>query len=474
MRRRTKTKRSSAPAKGDRRGASPEAVARRLVEADKAYVWHPFTPMKQHLAAEPLVIESGEGFELIDTRGNRYIDGFSSLWCNLHGHRVPQIDAAVRDQLGRIGHSTLLGLACPPSIELAERLVRIAPKGLAKVFYSDSGATAVEVALKMAFQYWRNRGFPKRRRFIALREGYHGDTIGSVSVGGIEAFHRTFRPLLFRTTFVDSPNAFHHPDGESAGRAVLRQIDQALSLAAGEYCAVIVEPLIQGAAGMLTHTGGFLPGLRDLTRRRDVLLIADEVATGFCRTGTLFACRQEGVCPDLMCLGKGLTGGYLPVAATLTTQEVFDAFLGEPHEGKTFYHGHTYTGNALGCAAAVASVDLIFSSGLLATLPRKARRIRHRLAELRGHPHVADIRQCGMMVGIDLMRDPSARLAFDPELRVGAAVCFHARGHGIIIRPLGDVVVLMPAPAMDLDTLDRLLTGVVASVHEYFSQTKPV
>jgi len=467
--------------------APPEGP--RWAQRDSRCVWHPFTPMKQWLteADEPgRVIQAGEGFELIDSRGRRYIDGFGSLWCNLHGHRVARIDRAVADQLERIAHSTLLGHASIPSIELAERLVSISPEPLAKVFYSDSGAAAVEVALKMAFQYYRNCGQPERRRFLALRGSYHGDTIGAVSLGGIDRFHEVFRPLLFETTFVDSPNPYHHPAGDQAAHAVLRRIAGELEADAGQYCAVIVEPLIQAAGGMLTHAPGFLRGLRELTRRYDVLLIADEVATGFCRTGRMFACEHEGVCPDLMCLGKGLTGGYLPVAATLATQEIFDAFCGEIAEGRTFYHGHTYTGNALGCAAAAASIDLIFESRLLEQLPEKIGLIRERLAELADHPHVGDVRQCGMMVGIELVRQRKRGQApfrpqgprgashervpvpFSPALQVGAAVCRHARNHGVIIRPLGDVVVLMPAPAMDMTTLNRLLDAVGTTIHEYF------
>jgi adenosylmethionine-8-amino-7-oxononanoate aminotransferase len=337
----------------------------------------------------------------------------------------------------------------------------------------------------MAFQYWRLRG-QSRRKFIALREGYHGDTIGAVSVGGIDLFHEAFRPLLFETTFVDSPNPFHyslsHPEfapgrarddlDEAVSQEVLDRIDEVLSTGPRQYCAVIVEPLVQAAAGMLTHPRGFLKGLRELTRRRGVLLIADEVATGFARTGTMFACQQEEVCPDLMCLGKGLSGGYLPVSATLTSQEIFEAFCGDGpcggYGGQTFLHGHTFAGNALGCAAACASIDLIHSSGLLAALPSRIALIRRRLAPLADHPHAGDIRQCGMMAGIDLVADRASGTFFDPGLRVGAGVCRAAIRRGIMIRPLGDVVVLMPAPAMDLPTLDRLVSGVVESIHEHF------
>ena len=451
-------------------------------EADKKYVWHPFTPMKQWLAGDPIVIERAEGFEVIDTAGRRYVDGTSSLWCNLHGHRVPQIDAAIRDQLDKVAHSTLLGLASVPSIELAKRLVELAAplnepgtgvtRCLSRVFLSDSGAAAVEIALKMAFHYWQIVGQTGRHRFLALRESYHGDTIGAVSVGGIDLFLRAFRPLLFPTTFVESPCPFYHPDGKAAGESVLREIDAALAAKPGEYAAVVVEPLVQAAAGMLTQPGGFLKGLRELTRRHDVLLIADEVATGFCRTGTMFACQREGVCPDLLCLGKGLTGGYLPVAATLATQRIFDAFCGDGvnggYGGTVFFHGHTFTGNALGCAAACASIDLIACSGLLAALPARIDLVRQKLAPLRDHPHVGDIRQCGLMVGIDLVADRKTKTFFDPGLRVGSAVCRRALDKGLMIRPLGDVVVLMPAPAMNIPTLTRLLDGTVEAICEQF------
>jgi adenosylmethionine-8-amino-7-oxononanoate aminotransferase len=458
--------------------------AQRLADADKTFLWHPFTPMQQWIDntdVPELIIEAGQGFHLITATGKRFIDGFSSLWCNLHGHRVARIDEAVRGQLAKIAHSTLLGFASPPSIELAARLVELAPPGLTKVFLSDSGATAVEIAIKMAFQYFQNIGQPPRRRFMAFREGYHGDTIGSVSVGGIDLFHSMFKPLLFETTFVDSPNPYHHQSGGCRGRDVhtdirsasicdhvLGQIDRELSLRPQEYAAVIIEPLIQAAGGMLTHPAGFLRELRELTRRRGVLLIADEVATGFCRTGKMFACEHEGVSPDLICLGKGLSGGYLPVAATLASQEIFDSFCGQGdpqsgYGGRTFYHGHTFTGNALGCAAAVASIDLIKSSGLVESLPAKIDLIRDALAPLAAHPHVGDIRQCGMMVGIELVqRRP--REFYDPALQMGVKVCQEAMKHGIIIRPLGDVVVLMPAPAMDMTTLKTLLDATVASI----------
>ena len=439
-----------------------------LAAADKQYVWHPFTPMRQYAESDPAIIAAAEGFELIDTRGRRFIDGFGSLWCSLHGHRVEAIDEAIRRQLGLVAHTTLLGHGSPPSIELARRLVEHSPSTLRKVFYTDSGATAIEVAQKIAFQYYHNLGQSRRTKFVAFRSGYHGDTIGAVSVGGIDAFHRIFGPLLFETHFVDSPNPYRHPAGAESGAVVLRQLDDLLERHGGEICAVLVEPLIQCAGGMLTHPEGFLRSLRDLTRRHAVLLIADEVAVGFCRTGTLFACEAEAVAPDILCLGKCLTGGYLPVAATLTTQELYDGFLGEIAEGRTLYHGHTFTGNALGCAAAVASFDLIFANGVLEAVPQKAALIAQRLERLREHPHVGDIRQRGMIVGIELVADRATKQPLDPARRTGAAVCLAARDRGIITRPLGDVVTLMPAPAMDIETLTRLVDGIVATIEEYF------
>ena len=442
--------------------------AGRLARADRACLWHPFTPMQLWMDAEPVIIERGEGFRLVDTDGRHYIDGVSSLWCNVHGHCVKELDDAVRAQLDKIAHSTLLGLASPPSIELAEALLAAVSPGrrLTRVFYSDSGSEAVEIAAKIAYQYWQNGGHSKRRRFVAFRRGYHGDTIGAVSLGGIDLFHEVYRPLLFDTILVDSPCPQFHPAGADAGDVVLGQIAAALEAHPGQICAVMIEPLVQGAGGMLTHPPAFLRGLRRLTRCHDVLLIADEVATGFGRTGRMFACQHEDVHPDLMCLGKGITGGYLPLAATLASEEIFDAFLGPPSAGKTFYHGHTYTGNALACAVALASLERFKTERIIETMPAKVDRIAHWLTEMCQLPCVARTRQRGFMVGIDLAGAKGEPL--DPAARTGAAVCRAARDRGIIIRPLDDTVVLMPAPAMDVDTLEALLSGVAETIEAYF------
>jgi adenosylmethionine---8-amino-7-oxononanoate aminotransferase len=406
-----------------------------LAAADRAHLWHPFTQQRGWAGEEPLIVESAEGTDLIDIHGRRYIDGVSSLWCNVHGHRHPRIDAAVREQLDSVAHSTMLGLSHRPGIELAARLVELAPPGLTRVFYSDSGSTAAEIALKMAFQYWRQRG-EERPRFVALRMAYHGDTIGSVSVGGIDLFHSLYRPLLFDTL--------------KASPGDLAEMDRLLAAHAGEVAAVIMEPLVQGAAGMLMHPEGYLRGVRELCDRHGVLLILDEVATGFGRTGRMFACEHEGVAPDLMCLAKGITGGYLPLAATLATERIYEGFLGEFEEFRTFFHGHTYTGNPLACAAALATLDVFEEERTLEGLAPKIDLLRDLLLPLLDHPAVAEVRQCGLMVGIELSDFPLSA-------RMGHRVTLEARARGAIVRPLGDVVVLMPPLAISAGELRRLV-----------------
>lgn len=432
---------------------------------DKQYVWHPFTAMGLWLAEEPLVIARGEGVYLIDTEGRRYIDGVSSLWCNVHGHNHPHINAAIQEQLGKIAHSTLLGLTCEPAVELAKRLVEVSPKGLSRVFYSDSGATAVEIALKMAFQYWRNLGQGGRTSFIALKQSYHGDTMGSVSVGGIEIFHRIFGPLTFKAHFTESPHPYRF-DGTAAECRdhCLVEMEKVLRQQAGKIAAIVVEPLVQGAAGILVHPAGFLAGAARLAREYDTLLIADEVATGFGRTGTMFACEQEAVEPDLMCVAKGLTGGYLPLAATLASEKVFEAFLREPWIDTTFYHGHTYTGNALGCAAAIASLEVFGQEDTLGQLPGKIELIRRYLGEMAALDYVGDVRQRGIMAGIELVADKGSKRAFEPERRVGARLCQVMRRKGVILRPLGNVLVIMPPLGIELETLEKLLAIITESV----------
>ncbi|MBN1787453.1 MAG: adenosylmethionine--8-amino-7-oxononanoate transaminase [Sedimentisphaerales bacterium] len=428
-----------------------------LINLDRQYLWHPFTQMKTWLACDPVVIESGDGFYLIDTEGNRYIDAISSLWCNVHGHRVKKIDDAIKDQLDKIAHSTLLGLAQTKSIELAEKLVAITPKNLQKVFYSDSGATSVEIALKIAYQYYQNQG-QKRNKFIALGQSYHGDTIGSVSVGGIELFHSIFKPMLFDTYFVPAPFPYRF-DGtaEECKKFTLDKIEETLKKHSDSIAALIVEPLVQGAAGIIVHPKGFLKETRALTKKYDTILITDEVATGFGKTGKMFACEIEQIEPDIMCLAKGITAGYLPLAATLTTQKIFDAFLGNPDDFKTFYHGHTYTGNALGCAAALASLELFEENKILESLSAKIDLIADYLKKISSLNFVGNTRQRGMMTGIEIVKDKQTKKSFDYEKFIGAKLCAAMRSKGVMLRPLSDVIVLMPPIAINLDTLKKLL-----------------
>jgi adenosylmethionine---8-amino-7-oxononanoate aminotransferase len=407
-------------------------------QLDRDHLWHPFTQQQGWVEEEPLMIERAEGAQLIDSEGRRYIDGVSSLWCNVHGHRHPGIDAAVRQQLDRVAHSTMLGLSHPAATELAAKLVELAPAGLSRVFYSESGSTATEIALKMAFQFQQQRGGQHRRRtsFVHLRDAYHGDTIGSVSVGGIDLFHATYRPLLFQTHAAEP--------GDAA------DLERVLSRNEEEVAAVILEPLVQGAAGMLVHPPGYLRAVRELCDRFGVLLICDEVATGFGRTGTMFACEQEGVAPDLLCLAKGLTGGYLPLAATLASERIYEEFLGAPEEQRTFFHGHTYTGNPLACAAAIASLQAFERERTLERLQPKIELLGELLDRVAAMPEVAEVRRRGTMVGIDLGEH-------DPALRLGHQVTLEARERGAIARPLGDVVVLMPPLSISEAELRRLI-----------------
>ena len=442
-----------------------------LRAVDLAHVWHPFTPMQAWREEGAPIIERGDGFFLIDTDGRRYLDGISSLWCNVHGHRVPEIDAAIREQLDRVAHTTLLGLASVPSIQLAQRLVELVPPGLTKVFYSDDGATAVEAALKIAYQYHRQKpgGPDERDLFASVGGAYHGDTIGSVSVGSIPLFHTVYGRLLFHTVNVPSPVTYRIPEGhtpDSYRQFCFEELDRVFVQNKKRLTAFILEPLVQGAAGILIHPPGYLKRVRELTAAHGIPLIADEVAVGFGRTGTLFACEQEGVSPDILCLAKGITGGYLPLAATLTTDEIFSAFLGEPHEGRTFFHGHTYTGNPLASAAALASLDLFARNDVLATVAANERRITERLRPLAEHPHVGEVRQKGVMVGIELVQDRETKTPFPAARRTGHRVTLAARKRGVIIRPLGDVVVLMPAPAMPTDLIDTLCDVASEAIDE--------
>jgi adenosylmethionine-8-amino-7-oxononanoate aminotransferase len=416
-------------------------------QLDRQVMWHPFTQMAEW---DPLVIVSGDGNYLVDSEGRRYLDGVSSLWCNIHGHRHPRLDRALREQLDRVAHSTFLGLTHEPGIRLGAALLEVTPPGLTRVFYSDSGSTAVEVALKQSFQYWQLRGQPSKQRFLRLDEAYHGDTLGAVSVGGIELFHRIFGPLLVRSIAVPTPAG-------TDGTASLAQLEQQLGAQGEEIAALVLEPLVQGAAGMLVHPRGFLAQAAELCQRHKVHLIVDEVATGFGRTGTLFACEQERVSPDFLCLAKGISGGYLPLAATLTTEDVYAAFLGRRDELKQFFHGHTYTANPLACAVGLESLALLRES-TLANARTQIPNIASALDRIRQVGGVQGARQCGLMAGIEL--EPRAGRA------LGADVCARARAHGVLLRPLGNVVVWMPPLTLQSHDLELLERATAAAICE--------
>ena len=426
-----------------------------LAADDRRHIWHPFTQQRGWEHEDAPVIERGDGVYLTDTDGKRYIDGVSSLWCTVHGHRHPVLDIAVKDQLDRVAHSTMLGLSHPSAIELAKRLVEIAPDGLSRVFYSDSGSTATEIALKMAFQFWQQQGGEgaRRTRFVCLRMSYHGDTIGSVSVGGIDLFHSMYRPLLF--------DALRAEPGDAA------DMERVLAEHGGEVAAVIVEPLVQGAAGMLVHPEGYLRNVRELCDRHGTLLICDEVATGFGRTGKMFACEHEGVSPDLLCLAKGLTGGYMPLAATLASERIYEGFLGEFEEFRTFFHGHTYTGNPLACAAALANLRLFEQERTLEMLAPKIDLLGRLLEPVAALPGVAEVRRRGFMVGIELA-------GFPLEARMGHKVTLEARRRGAIIRPLGDVVILMPPLSIRPAELRELVEITAASIEAATAAQAPL
>lgn len=435
-----------------------------LKQLDHTYLWHPFTQMQEWMAEEPCIISHGDGHYLVDVNGGNYLDAVSSLWCNVHGHRKKEIDEAIKAQLERIAHSTFLGLSHVPGIELAEKLIGIAPKGLKRVFYSDSGATAVEIALKMAVQYWQLKGASRRTQIATLAESYHGDTVGSMSMGYSETFHRFHKSLLFPVVRITPPHVFRYYDQMSesdALEAAVKEAEKKIVQHHSSLAAVVIEPLMQGAAGMWSQPTAYVKALAELCRSHEILFILDEVATGFGRTGKMFAAEHAGVTPDILCLAKSISGGYLPLAATLTTEEIFAAFLGEYSEFKTFFHGHTYTGNPLGCAAALASLELFSRDQIIENMQPKIASLQKRLqADFLPLAHVSDVRQWGYMIGIELLEDKPNRMNYSPERRIGHRVILEARKRGVMIRPLGDVVVLMPPLSITDEELNLLMDVV--------------
>ena len=429
---------------------------------DKEHVWHAFTQMAEY---EPFVIERADGIWLYDIDGNRYLDGVSSLWCNVHGHNHPTINAAIKNQLDQVAHVTSLGSSNTTTIQLAKQLTEIAPGDLNHVFFSSDGASAVEVGLKMAFQYWRQIDHPQpnRTKYIALGNAYHGDTLGSVSVGGVARFHAMFEPLLFEVIRGPSPNCYRLPVGvaaENAAEHYLCQFEKILENHADEVAALVIEPMVQGAAGMIVQPAGFLAGIRELTNRYDVLMIADEVAVGMGRTGKMFACENENVQPDILCLGKGLSSGYLPLAATLSSSEIYRAFLGDHSESKTLYHGHTFSGNPTCAAAALANLEVFQTERTLDHVNNLIPEFERELSRFNGHPNVGDVRSKGLIGAIELVKDKQSKEPFDISEKRGARVCKRAVERGVWIRPLGNIVVVMPPLCIEPDDLNTLFDAI--------------
>ncbi len=448
----------------------------KLAQLDQRYVWHPFTQMRDWARKEPVVLVRGKGAVLEDVHGKKYLDGNASIWTNLHGHNHPKLNRAIERQLGRVAHTSALGLANEPASLLAENLVKAAGPPLRKIFYSDDGSTALEVALKMAYEFARRSGRSRAPRFLSLDGAYHGDTIGATSLGRIDLFHEKYDALLFKTDKVMSPACYRcpfnqaKPDRSDArlGRKCkwecVGKVEAQLSRR--NYAAMVVEPRVQGAAGMVMHPEGWLKRVVKAVREKGSLLIADEVMTGFGRTGEVFAGHKETVMPDFLCLAKGLTGGYLPMAATLTTQPVYDAFLGEYEELKTFFHGHSYTGNQLGAAVALASWGMLNQPKAKTRRKAMERVLAHELNSLWSLAAVGDVRREGLMVGVELVSDWKTRRAFSLKAQAGIRVCEAMARRGVLTRPIGNVVPLLPPYCSTNTQLRRMIRALRESIVE--------
>ncbi|MBY8914315.1 adenosylmethionine--8-amino-7-oxononanoate transaminase [Bacillus sp. YC2] len=441
-----------------------------IIEKSKKYLWLPFTQMKDY-DENPLIIESGNGIKLKDINGKEYYDGFSSVWLNVHGHRKKELDEAIKKQLEKIAHSTLLGMTNIPATELAEMLINITPEKLTRVFYSDSGAEAMEIALKMAFQYWKNTGNPEKQKFISMKNGYHGDTIGAVSVGSIELFHHVYGPLMFESFKAPIPYVYRSESGDPkvCRDQCLEALEQLLKEHHGEIAGLTIESMVQGASGMIVMPDGFLAGVRQLCTKYDVLMIVDEVATGFGRTGKMFACEHENVQPDLMAAGKGITGGYLPIAVTFATEAIYEAFYDDYEKVKTFFHGHSYTGNQLGCAVAIENLRLFETERIVQQVAEKSKTAELLLHDLTLLPHVGDVRQLGLMSGIELVQTKETKQPYPPEQRVGYKVSLKMRELGMLTRPLGDVVAFLPPLASTTEELEAMVSIMKEAIREVTS-----
>ncbi len=430
-----------------------------LTRRDLSVLWHPCTQMKDHESLPLVPIKSGHGVWLEDYDGKRYLDAVSSWWVNLFGHRNPRINAALREQLDQLEHVILAGFTHEPAVQLAERLIHIAPAGLSRCFYADSGSAAVEVALKMSFHYWRNTGRTNKTKFITLTNSYHGETLGALAVGNVALYKETYAPLLMQVISVASPDCYYREAGASCADYSMRMfthMEQALEKHAHEACAVIVEPLVQCAGGMRMYDPVYLTLLREACDRHGVHLIADEVAVGFGRTGKMFACEHAAITPDFLCLGKGLTGGYLPLSAVLTTDRVYQAFYDNYQKLTAFLHSHSYTGNPLACRAALATLDIFEQDHMLENNQTLARLMAEATAHFAEHPHVAEVRQTGMILAIEMVKDKAARTPYRWQERRGLAVYRHALQQGVLLRPLGDVIYFMPPYVITPDEIRHL------------------
>ena len=444
-----------------------ETTEKQLASWDKKYIWHPFTQMKDYVNEDPVIIEEAKGVILKDINGNEYIDGISSMWCNIHGHRKKEIDDAIKGQLDKVAHTTLLGHSNVPAITLAKRLVDMTPEGLTKVFYSDNGSTAIEVAIKMAFQYWQYKGHKDKTSFVSLQHGYHGDTLGAIGVGGINTFHKVFKPLLLNSIPAPSPYCYRCPydkDKSSCSFECVSGLEEILSKNCNSIAAMVMEPLVQGAGGMIIHPKDYLLRVKKLCEKYNVLFIADEIMVGFGRTGKMFACEHEGVTPDIMALSKGINGGYMPLAATLTTEDIYNAFLGEYSEEKAFFHGHTYTGHPLACAAAMASLDLFEKEKIIQGLIPKIEILQKRLEQFKNLKSVGNVRQCGLIAGIELVKDKETKGAFPWGEKIGIKVCLEARKRGLISRPLDNTIVVIPPLSIDIYQLNKMMDIIYESI----------
>ncbi len=430
-----------------------------LMQRDLKVLWHPCTQMKDHETLPLIPVRRGKGVWLEDFDGKRYIDAISSWWVNLFGHANPRINEAVKAQLDTLEHVLLAGFSHEPAIRVAERLVQITPPGLDRCFFADNGSSAVEVALKMSFHYWRNTGEKRKTRFITLTNSYHGETLATLAVGDVALYKETYEPLLMKAITVPSPDCFMREEGESwaeHSKKMFAPMEQTLAQHADETCAVIVEPLVQCAGNMRMYHPVYLQLLRDACNRHNVHLIADEIAVGFGRTGTLFACEQANISPDFMCLSKGLTGGYLPLSLTLTSEQIYQAFYDDYENLTAFLHSHSYTGNPLGCAAALATLDIFDTDNVIENNRKTAQQMGKAVAHLEDHPHVAEIRQTGMILAIEMIKEKSSRTPYPWQERRGLRVYRHALKKGALLRPLGNVIYFMPPYVIDKQQIRQL------------------